>query len=115
MMNIRGLYIFVIFLFLPGMFAISQRKILAGVVKDAADRPIKDVELTVDGTPFFARSINDGSFQITIADYHFGDRITLVTSHPKYEDKIKEFDIESGEINKIEFVLNPIKTSKSKE
>ena len=95
----------------PVDLVLHQAKIIriAGVVKDAAERPIKDVEITVDGTPFFARSINDGSFFIQIADYHFGDRITLVTSHPKYEDKIKEFNIESGEITGIEFVLNPLK------
>lgn len=95
----------------PINITLHQSKIIriAGIVKDAAERPIKDVEITVDGTPFFARSINDGSFQIPIADYHFGDRITLITAHPKYEDKMKEFNLESGEINKIEFVLNPLK------
>jgi hypothetical protein len=32
----------------------------------------------------------------------------LITSHPAYEDKSKEFKIESGEIGNIEFVLNPL-------
>ena len=89
---------------------VNQSKIIriSGTVKDAADRPIKDVDVVVDGTPYAAKTINDGSFNIPIPGYHFGDRITLVTSHPAYEDKIKEFDIESGEIDKIEFVLNPL-------
>ena len=94
----------------PISITVNQSKIIriAGTVKDAADRPIKDVDIVVDGTPYAAKTINDGSFHIPIPGYHFGDRITLVTSHPAYEDKVKEFDIESGEINKIEFVLNPL-------
>jgi hypothetical protein len=94
----------------PIDLTVTQSKIIriSGTVKDAADRPIKDVDVVVDGTPYAAKTINDGSFQIPIPGYHFGDRITLVTSHTAYEDKIKEFDIESGEIDKIEFVLNPL-------
>jgi hypothetical protein len=100
----------------PIDITVNQSKVIriSGKVIDAADRPIRDVEVIVDGTPYAARTINDGSFQIPIADYHFGDRITLVTSHPGYEDKVKEFDIQSGEINKIEFVLNPIPVDNSK-
>jgi len=100
----------------PINLIVTQSKIIriAGTVKDAADRPIKDVEVVVDGTPYFAKTINDGSFHIPIPGYHFGDRITLVTSHPGYEDKVKEFDIESGEIDKIEFVLNPLTTDNTK-
>ncbi|MEO6682008.1 MAG: carboxypeptidase-like regulatory domain-containing protein [Ginsengibacter sp.] len=94
----------------PIDLTLDQTKIIriSGTVKDAADRPIRDVEVVVDGTPYFAITINDGSFEIPIPGYHFGDRITLVTSHPLYEDKIKKYEIESGEINKIEFVLNPL-------
>ncbi len=96
--------------FNPINLTLNQSRIIrvSGTVKDAADRPIRDVEVTVDGTQYFAKTINDGSFDIPIPGYHFGDRITLVTSHPLYEDKTKEFDIESGEIDKIEFVLNPL-------
>ncbi|MEO8412945.1 MAG: carboxypeptidase-like regulatory domain-containing protein [Ginsengibacter sp.] len=95
---------------------LNQSRIIriSGKVEDAADRPIKDVTVSVDGTPYATTTINDGSFNIPIPGYHFGDRITLVTSHPAYEDKIKEFDIESGEINKIEFVLNPIPVDNTK-
>ncbi|HXS57136.1 MAG TPA: hypothetical protein VN726_13490 [Hanamia sp.] len=94
----------------PVDLTLSQSKVIriSGTVKDAADRPIRDVGVVVDGTPFATKTINDGSFDIPIPGYHFGDRITLVTSHPLYEDKTKEFDIESGAIDKIEFVLNPL-------
>lgn len=96
--------------FEPISITLQQAGIIrvTGTVKDAADRPIRDVEVVVDGTPYFAKTINDGSFDIPLPGYHFGDRITLVTSHPSYEDKSKQFEIESGEINKIEFVLNPL-------
>jgi hypothetical protein len=100
----------------PINLTVTQSKIirLSGAVKDAADRPIKDVEVDVDGTPYGTKTINDGSFNIPIPGYHFGDRVSLVTSHPGYEDKVKEFNIESGEIDKIEFVLNPVSTDNTK-
>jgi hypothetical protein len=100
----------------PISLTLNQAKIIriSGTVKDAADRPIKDVEVVVDGTPYYSNTINDGSFDIPIPGYHFGDRITLVTSHAAYEDKVKQFEIESGEINKIEFVLNPLPPDNAK-
>ena len=96
--------------FSPVKITLNQAKVirLAGTVKDAADRPIRDVEVQVDGTPYATRTTNDGSFEIPIPGYHFGDRVTLVTSHSSYEDKSKIFEIESGEIDHIEFVLNPV-------
>ena len=103
--------------FNPITISLNQAKVIriSGTVKDAADNPIRDVEVQVDGTPYSAKTINDGSFDIPIPGYHFGDRITLVTSHPLYEDKSKEIDIESGEIENIEFVLNPVSAIKSKK
>lgn len=100
----------------PVKLILNQQKVirLSGTVEDAADRPIRDVQVQVDGTPYAARTINDGSFDIPIPGYHFGDRITLVTSHPSYEDKSKVFKIESGEIDHIEFVLNPVPVNNSK-
>lgn len=94
----------------PVKITLNQAKVirLSGTVKDAADRPIRDVEVQVDGTPYAARTTNDGSFEIPIPGYHFGDRVTVVTSHSSYEDKAKIFEIESGEIDHIEFVLNPV-------
>ncbi len=96
--------------FEPVYIKLMQAKIirLEGTVKDAADRPIRDVDVMVDGTPYATKTINDGSFQIPLPDYHFGDRITLITAHPAYEDKQKVFKIESGQIDNIEFVLNPL-------
>lgn len=103
--------------FNPITISLSQAKVIriSGTVKDAADNPIRDVQVQVDGTPYATRTINDGSFDIPLPGYHFGDRITLVTSHPLYEDKSKEIEIESGEIENIEFVLNPVSALKSKK
>lgn len=100
----------------PINVTLSQARIIriSGIVKDAAERPIKDVQVVVDGTPYFANTINDGTFQIPLPGYHFGDRISLVTSHPDYEDKVKQFDIESGAIDKIQFVLNPVPVNNAK-
>lgn len=103
--------------FNPITISLSQAKVIriSGTVKDAADNPIRDVQVQVDATPYSTRTINDGSFDIPLPGYHFGDRITLVTSHPLYEDKSKEIEIESGEIENIEFVLNPVSALKSKK
>jgi hypothetical protein len=100
----------------PVDLTVTQAKVIriSGKVEDAADRPIKDVDVVVDGTPYAAKTINDGTFEIPLPGYHFGDRISLVTSHPAYEDKAKEFDIESGKIDKIEFVLNPLSAHNTK-
>lgn len=103
--------------FNPINISLSQAKVIriSGTVKDAADNPIRDVQVQIDGTPYATKTINDGSFDIPIPGYHFGDRITLVTSTPLYEDKSKEIEIESGEIENIEFVLNPVSAIKSKK
>lgn len=103
--------------FNPINLIISQAKVMriSGTVKTAADDPIRDVEVQVDGTPYAAKTINDGSFDIPIPGYHFGDRITLITSNPLYEDKSKEFEIKSGEMDNIEFVLNPVSAIHSKK
>ena len=103
--------------FNPITISLNQAKVIriSGTVKNAADNPIRDVQVQVDGTPYSTRTINDGSFDIPIPGYHFGDRITLVTSHPLYEDKSKEIEIESGEIENIEFVLNPVSAVKPKK
>jgi len=102
--------------FNPINLTLNQEKVIriSGTVKTAGDDPIRDVEVQVDGTPYAAKTINDGSFDIPIPGYHFGDRITLVTSDPLYEDKSKELEIESGEIDNIEFVLNPVSAIHSK-
>jgi hypothetical protein len=102
--------------FNPINLTLNQAKVIriSGTVKNAADDPIRDVEVQVDGTPYAAKTINDGSFDIPIPGYHFGDRITLITSNPLYEDKSKEFEIQSGEIDNIEFVLNPVSAIHSK-
>ena len=102
--------------FEPVNIVLHQSKVMRieGTVKDAADRPISDVTVTVDGTPYFAKTLTNGTFEIPLPDYHFGDRITLVTSHPAYEDKERQYEIESGEINQIEIVLNPLPLKKIK-
>lgn len=102
--------------FEPINLILQQAKIIriSGTVKDAADRPIRDVAVDVDGTPYTSKTINDGSFNIPLPGYHFGDRIMLITSHPAYEDKSKEFEIKSGEIGNIEFVLNPLPINNAK-
>ena len=70
MMKIRSLYIFLIFLFLPGMFAISQRKILAGVVKDAhSEEPIPFASLQFINSTIGKLSDSSGTFEFNLASW----------------------------------------------
>jgi Family of unknown function (DUF5686)/CarboxypepD_reg-like domain len=70
MMNIRSLYIFLIFLFLPGMFALSQRKILAGVVKDAhSEEPIPFASLQFINSTVGKLSDSSGTFVFNLAKW----------------------------------------------
>ncbi len=71
MMKIRSLYIFLILLFLPGMFALSQRKILAGVVKDAhSEEPIPFASLQfVNSTVGKAIGIHLAHFEFNLAQW----------------------------------------------
>src|SRR5215204_1006348 len=70
MMKIRSLYIFLLFLLLPGMFALSQRKILAGVVKDAhSDEPIPFASLQFVNTTVGKLSDSSGKFEFNLSQW----------------------------------------------
>ncbi len=70
MVKIRNLYIFLLFLFLPGMFALSQRKILAGVVKDAhSDEPIPFASLQFSNTTVGKLSDSSGKFEFNLSQW----------------------------------------------
>ncbi|TDH24254.1 toll/interleukin-1 receptor domain-containing protein [Segetibacter sp. 3557_3] len=81
---------------------------ISGKVKTAAELPIKDVEVNVDGTRYYALSINDGSYKLRLEEYTLGDEITLTTSHEKYEDKSIVLKIDAPEMEKIDIFLNPV-------
>jgi TIR domain len=81
---------------------------ITGRITNAADMPIKGVEIDVDGTRYFATSINDGSYNLRLEEYTLGDEITLTTSHKDFEDKTVSLRINSPDINK-DIVLNPAK------
>jgi hypothetical protein len=58
------------FLFLPGMVALSQRKILAGVVKDAhSDEPIPFASLQFVNTTVGKLSDSSGKFEFNLAQW----------------------------------------------
>jgi hypothetical protein len=80
---------------------------ISGRVQTAANIPIKDVEINVDGTKYYAMSINDGTYKLRLEEYTLGDEITLITSHEKFEDKKISLRINSPEIEKFDIYLNP--------
>ena len=70
MMKIRSLYIFLIIFFLPGMFALSQRKILVGVVKDAhSDEPIPFASLQFLNTTVGKLTDSSGQFEFNLSQW----------------------------------------------
>ena len=81
---------------------------ITGRITTAADMPIKGVEIDVDGTRYYAVSINDGSYNLRLEEYTLGDEITLTTSHKDFEDKTVSLRINSPDINR-DIVLNPAK------
>jgi TIR domain len=82
--------------------------IISGRVKTAAEMPIKDVEINVDGTRYYAISITDGTYNLRLEEYTLGDEITLTTSHKDFEDKTISLLINSPEIKNQDIFLNPI-------
>lgn len=84
---------------------------LSGQVTDADDRPIKDVEVVVDGSRFFARTVNNGTFSMRLSEFTIGDEITVVTSHKDYKDKSRVVKIDRAQKTDVDFVLQPLQTA----
>src|SRR6185503_4324683 len=69
-MKTRKLYLFVMLLFLPGMVALSQRKILAGVVKDAhSDEPVPFASLQFLNSTIGKLSDSSGRFEFYLSQW----------------------------------------------
>ena len=69
-MKIRNLYIFLLFLLLPGMCALSQRKILAGVIKDShSDEPIPFASLQFLNSTVGMLSDSAGTFSFNLSHW----------------------------------------------
>jgi hypothetical protein len=81
---------------------------ISGRIKTAAEVPIKGVEISVDGTRYFAKSITDGSYKLRLEEYTLGDEITLTTSHKDFEDKTTLLRINSPNITNEDIFLNPV-------
>ncbi|HKC34764.1 MAG TPA: carboxypeptidase-like regulatory domain-containing protein, partial [Chitinophagaceae bacterium] len=70
MRKTRNLYIFLLFLLLPGMPALSQRKILAGVVKDAhSDEPVPFASLQFINSTVGKLSDSSGAFIFNLSQW----------------------------------------------
>ncbi len=81
---------------------------ISGRVKTADEMPIRGVEISVDGTKYFAKSITDGSYNLRLEEYTLGDEISITTSHKDYEDKTISLVINSPEIKNQDIFLNPV-------
>jgi hypothetical protein len=84
---------------------------ISGRITNADEMPISDVTVMVDGTRFFGNSITDGTYSFDIFEYSIGDEINLVTSNPRYKDKIRVHKIDRQEMKDIDFVLQPLRPS----
>ncbi|RYF89797.1 MAG: toll/interleukin-1 receptor domain-containing protein [Chitinophagaceae bacterium] len=81
---------------------------ISGKIKTAAEMPIRGVEISADGTRYYAMSITDGSYNLRLEEYTLGDEISLTTSHKDYEDKTVMLRIQSPTIQNQDIFLNPI-------
>lgn len=69
-MMTRKLYFVVLLLFLPGLVAFSQRKILAGVVKDAhSDEPVPFASLYFKNSTIGKLSDSSGKFEFNLSQW----------------------------------------------
>ena len=69
-MKTRNLYLFVLLLFLPGLSVLSQRKIIAGVVKDAhSDEPIPFASLQFLNSTIGKLSDSSGRFEFYLSQW----------------------------------------------
>jgi hypothetical protein len=82
--------------------------LISGRAKRANENPIPDVEIHVDGTRYAVRSTTDGTYTLRLEEYTLGDKVTITSSHPRYEDKTLPLQITDPEIGNIDFVLNPV-------
>ncbi len=80
---------------------------ISGIIKTAAEIPIRGVEIVVEGTRYYDTSKSDGGYKIRLEEYTLGDDITIITSHPAYEDKLFSLKIISPEMEKVNIFLNP--------
>ncbi len=81
---------------------------ISGRVKTAAELPIKGVEVSADGTRYYAISITDGTYNLRLEEYTLGDEINLTTSHKDFEDKTITLRLQAPNIQNQDIFLNPI-------
>ena len=86
----------------------NRRLHISGQVTDADDRPIKDVEVMVDGDRFSSKTVNNGTYSLRVSDYFIGDEIKLVTSHKDFKDKMRTIKIDRQDMSNVDFVLQPL-------
>ena len=80
---------------------------LFGKVKNADEYPIAKVEINIEDTGFYTQTATDGTFSLAFSNKNIGDEIAVITSHPKYKDKIIQVTI--TEINQeLNIVLSPV-------
>jgi hypothetical protein len=88
--------------------ALSEVIIISGRVKTAAEMPIKDVEVNVDGTRYYAKTATDGTYTLRLQEYTIGDEISITTSNENYEDKTLPLKLLTPEMKDQDIFLNPI-------
>jgi hypothetical protein len=90
------------------MLPLSTVVFITGKVKTAAEMPIKGVEISVDGTRYYSKSITDGTYNLRLEEYTLGDEISITTSHKDYEDKTFSLTINSPDMKNQDIFLNPV-------
>ena len=90
------------------MLPLTTVVFISGRIKTAAELPIKGVEVSADGTRYYALSITDGTYNLRLEEYTLGDEINLTTSHKDFEDKTITLRLQAPNIQNQDIFLNPI-------
>ncbi|MNC94688.1 hypothetical protein D3C83_116000 [compost metagenome] len=71
--------------------------------------PIAEVEVVADGTPYYGKTITNGTYSFDLFDYNVGDKVNLVTSHKGFKDKTRSITINKQQMPDIDFTLQPLR------
>lgn len=86
----------------------EQKVTLTGRVEDVRERPIKDVEISVEGTRFYTFTSADGTFELELNGFTIGEKVEIITSHSNFEDKSLILPLSATQITMQDLVLVPL-------
>jgi hypothetical protein len=82
-----------------------------GHVYNVQHQPVAQVELNIEGTPFYATSEADGYYTFSFTDYNQLSSVAITTSSDRYRDTTLRLQLKNKEKITQDFILTPILNS----